>query len=292
MEKFATNSDSTIAFITVCKGRLSHIKETLPLIVAQCPDEIIFVDYSCPENSGDWVEEKFPNVQVIKIEGESGFCVAHGRNVGGNAAKSKFLCFIDADILIQPGFVDWIRTSAQENAFYRHENIDSPDFETWGTIIVSRGKFTLAEGYDETYRGWGGEDDDFMTRLILLNTLVSFYPNHFVSAIKHDDELRLSFHKQKNKLIQSYINSMYLNAKLQIMIMKGIKSQLPIEERQNLSTSILKTFESWESGKSMGLPSVVVNSKVVDKSNKNPLILSKNLRLILSLEKNVDYQKD
>lgn len=57
---------STIAFITTCKDRLQHLKETLPLLVADKPTEIVVVDYDCPANSGDWVEANYPDVKVVR----------------------------------------------------------------------------------------------------------------------------------------------------------------------------------------------------------------------------------
>jgi len=63
------------AFVTTCKGRLHHLQQTLPLIAAQAPDEIVVVDYGCPQNSGDWVEAHFPGVKVVRTTDDPGFCL-------------------------------------------------------------------------------------------------------------------------------------------------------------------------------------------------------------------------
>jgi hypothetical protein len=44
-----------VAFITTCKGGLHPIQETLPLIAAGSPAEIVVVDYGCPQGMGDWL---------------------------------------------------------------------------------------------------------------------------------------------------------------------------------------------------------------------------------------------
>jgi glycosyltransferase involved in cell wall biosynthesis len=91
----------SIAFVTTSKGRLNHIKETLPLMAAQNPDEIIVVDYGCPDGTGDWVEANFPVVKVVRIDDDPGFCVSRARNRGAAKSACDLICFIDADIKLR-----------------------------------------------------------------------------------------------------------------------------------------------------------------------------------------------
>ena len=46
--------------IVTCKGRLEHLKQTLPLLMAMPDSEVIVVDYDCPDRSGDWVRAEHP----------------------------------------------------------------------------------------------------------------------------------------------------------------------------------------------------------------------------------------
>ena len=205
-----------ISFVTVCKGRLSHIKETLPRLIQEFPNEIIFVDYSCPENSGDYVIKNFPSVKVLKITDDEFFCLPRARNLGAAQASSDYICFIDADINVQPGFVNWASKNVNLNSFYRHEKqVDGErDKETWGTFIVSRDNFNKIGGYDEAIRGWGGEDDDIYMRLKLAEVHEFAFPHNLVCAIKHDDSLRTTFHTVKSKDLQGLQNTVYLNLKI------------------------------------------------------------------------------
>ena len=70
-----------IAFVVTCKGRLHHLKETLPLIVKQEPDEIVVVDYGCPDGTAAWVAVNFPRVKIVQFDSPS-FNVSHARNLG------------------------------------------------------------------------------------------------------------------------------------------------------------------------------------------------------------------
>lgn len=219
----------TVSFVTVCKGRLSHIKETLPKLMQESPEEIIFVDYACPENSGDYVNKNFPGVKVIKVMDDDGFCLPRGRNIGAAQATSEFICFMDADINVRAGFVDWIRWSANLNSFYRHEKqLDGErDKETWGTFIVARNDFNLIGGFDEVFRGWGGEDDDIYMRLKMAEVQENEYPNNLVTAITHGDEFRTSFHQVKSKNLQTVLNLIYLDLK-KIMLRSSSSINRPI----------------------------------------------------------------
>lgn len=50
----------TVGFVTTCRGRLHHLQQTIPRIVAEQPDEIIVVDHDCPQGTGDWLEKNYP----------------------------------------------------------------------------------------------------------------------------------------------------------------------------------------------------------------------------------------
>ena len=239
----------SIAFVTVCKGRLSHIKKMLPLIVEQCPDEIVFVDYSCPEKSGDYVRESYPTVKVVSITDDDGFCVARGRNIGAQAVISEFICFIDADIMIQPGFVSWAKENITSSFFYRAHPVNRNP-ETWGTFIVSKAAFNSSSGFDELYRGWGGEDDDIYFRLRLANICENYYPNIFVDSISHEDSLRVTFHKIKSTRIQRILCDLYLQSKMFFLNLRrnshdDSPEDLDFELRTQIYSLIEKTIEDW-----------------------------------------------
>src|SRR6185369_6037579 len=98
-----------VGFVTTCKGRLHHIQRTLPLIVAQLPKEVVVVDYGCPQSVGDWVETHFPNVTVVRVGDDPGFCLSRARNIGARQTSAPWICFTDADALITSGWTDWMR---------------------------------------------------------------------------------------------------------------------------------------------------------------------------------------
>ena len=258
-------TETEISFVTTCKGRLHHIQETLPLIVEQSPGEVIVVDYGCPQKVGDWVAKHFPDVTVVRVDDDPGFCAARARNLGARAAKSPWLCFIDGDIKIAPGWVGWMRQQLDQRFFYRADFINGArDPETWGTAVCTRAAFKTIGGYDEAFRGWGGEDDDLYFRLESSGLAEAVYPQHFVSAISHDDQERVAFYSVKDRKIHYLINQFYNVAKRQIIAISGRKSPLSQDLRQSLMAKIVQALLDWESGKSTTMPSLTFTVKGKD----------------------------
>ena len=258
-----SRGDRNVAFVTVCKGRLHHIQETLPLIVAQHPDEVVVVDYGCPQNVGDWVEANFSSVKVVRVVDDPGFCVSRGRNLGALSTSSPSICFIDADVKIAPGFVDWIRANADARHFHRNGVVDEKrDLETYGTFVCPREAFEAVAGFDEVFRGWGGEDDDIFLRLVRTGIKEADYPSEFVEAISHDDQDRMKFHAQKDKYLQNMLNLFYIHGKLSAMdCMKMFqKGNLNLNVRKGIDQNVRSSIEKWAFNPSNPLPTVNIRT--------------------------------
>lgn len=250
------------AFVTTCKGRLHHLQQTLPLIVAEAPDEIVVVDYGCPHGSGDWVEANFPQVTVVRVADDPGFHLARARNAGAAACASSWICFIDADIRIRPGFLAWMRGNVRERRFYRQAPVDGKrDPEAYGTVVCPRRAFNAIEGYDELFTGWGGEDDDLYDRLLLAGLSMQHYPAEMVNPISHGDGERLAFHALKRKDLQHIINMFYRTAKLQVMAFRGIRTELPLPARRELQRMVESAVMQWGGDAGKPFPSVSLGLK-------------------------------
>lgn len=225
----------TIGFITTCKGRLQHLKRTLPRIVEQNPDEIIVVDFNCPDNSGRWVEDNFAKVKVIYIRDDAPFNVSIARNSGIAASRSDVLCMIDADILIEPKFVDWIKANAAQRTFFRPtRNVGAATAETWGTFICPRDLILEVGLYDDTFAGWGGEDDDIYYRLKLSGSLEKTFPSRFIHPITHGEEERLAWYREKDRRMHLLVNQTYIEAKRILLGFSWPKTELPREARKHI----------------------------------------------------------
>ncbi len=77
-------------------------------MVGQGANEVIVVDYSCPQGTGEFVREYFPAVRVVSVTGEEHFSNWKARNAGASIASSDVLVFVDADTLLAEGAIAWL----------------------------------------------------------------------------------------------------------------------------------------------------------------------------------------
>src|SRR5476649_2313793 len=124
----AIRDPSKICFVIPCKGRLAHLRESLPRVAAQAP--CIVVDYDCPENSGDWVNAHHPEVAVVRIRNEPGFNLARARNLGAAETRADWIVFLDADVVPSPHFAEAVSALLRDGLFLRPAPAGT---DTWGT---------------------------------------------------------------------------------------------------------------------------------------------------------------
>lgn len=177
-----------LSLITTCKNRLPHLKQTLPLMLRQPRAEVIVVDYGCEQGTAAWVKEHHPAAKLVQVSDDPEFCVARARNLGANEASHELLCFIDADTLLHVDLAEWLELNHKPNGYCLYP--DRAELELFGFLIVARKHFFQVSGYDEAFRGWGGEDMDLYDRLARAGLAWFAVPRESISAISHGDELR------------------------------------------------------------------------------------------------------
>lgn len=176
-----------ISTIITCKGRLDHLKVTLPIhVVTQMPgSEIVVVDYGCPDGTFNWVRRlNAPEVRCVRLKNCGHFFnPSHARNVGAMHAKHSFLAFSDADV--HPADKEWLQTGY--NAIAQPSiSIAVPEWRRGGAGIcfVRKDTFMQLRGFDEAMRGWGWEDIDFRKRASDVGN-IGTYSQHLIRILKH-----------------------------------------------------------------------------------------------------------
>ena len=191
-------------------GRLSFLKRTAHRLLAQPHIHYCLTDYSCPDKSGDWFESSFPEAiaqgraVVERVPGRTLFnkCVAH--NAGAARAKregAEFLCFIDADTIVERGFSEFVVRRMRDDRFLiaalRPDGTDMASMT--GLLVVSVARFEKVGGFDTNFRGWGGEDIELRLRLYMLGGIDPVdVPLDFVRPIPHANSLRTRFYDQNS----------------------------------------------------------------------------------------------
>lgn len=200
------------SIVVTCKGRLHHLRKTLPLMLDQSVPfdfEIVVVDYGCPQETYRWcLELDHHRLLVVRVQDNvEEFNRSRARNCGANRTNGQVLAFVDADIRLQK---DWLRTVvdpilADGRRFMTVSRLRH-GWDCGGTWAVSRNLFHEVRGYDEQLTGWGGEDSDIYARCC-----VPGYEAHFSSglirAIKHDVQDRVRYHARKLLFASAALNS-------------------------------------------------------------------------------------
>ena len=218
----------SFSIITTCKGRLDHLKQSLPTMLRQPGAEVIVVDYACPEKTAAYVEKHFPSAQVVRVEGEEGFSNWRARNRGAAVAKGDVLIFCDADTFLAEGALQVIADSVPEKSFGFFTRHSTAQFnrkglrlglnQLRGFQVVPAAAFRRLGGYDELLEGWGaGGDTDLEERLALFGLKgVKLGDGIIEDVLEHDNQARVTFHRNSIKF--SYAAGLfYRRAKMALL---------------------------------------------------------------------------
>jgi hypothetical protein len=214
-----------IALCTTCKGRLDHIKRTLPQNILDNADyenlTFVVLNYNSPDQLTSYLKEAFPNeissgrVVVYHYSGVGKFHMAHAKNLAhrlGVREQADILVNLDADNYTGPGFASYI---AREYAASDPAAEPMRDLLLWsewvrpeeqqvvgergivgargisGRIVVSSHSFLKVGGYDEAkYPHWGPDDLDFHIRVRRLGVETRKIERRYLSAIRHTEKMR------------------------------------------------------------------------------------------------------
>lgn len=94
---------------------MQYIEDCLASLEGE-PADVILVDNGSTDGSRELVEEKFPDVQIIALEQNQGFCRAV--NLGVEASETTYVILLNNDTRVENGFV-----RALERALERDERI-------------------------------------------------------------------------------------------------------------------------------------------------------------------------
>ena len=229
-----------ISAITTCKGRLQHLQQTLPSLMALPDCEVVVVDYDCPQGAGAWVQSTFPAAKVVRIKDRPHFKAAEARNRGVTAATAPWLFLVDADVAVAPTFIAAIAPLLRPGIFLQPKPLRH---ELYGTVVVASSDLAGIGGYDEAFEGWGGEDVDLVRRLEQSGRQAGTFPAQLVAAIRHGDELRGRYHSISNPRDNLVVNSLYRRAKADL---RTLGVELTEERRRGVYAEIRRAFLSPE----------------------------------------------
>lgn len=193
-----------ISFCTTCKGRLHHLKRTLPVNLernAAYPNsEFVILDYNSQDGLCDWIKDNFQDeidsgkLTYARNPEPVHFHMAHAKNMAHRLASGDILVNLDADNYLGQDFAFYINSVFSEfDSVFLH----SPKGHKrvvggcGGRIAVRRQDFMQAGGYDERFSGWSHDDKNFIQRLKAMGLSSHLIDISYLNRIRHKKNERL-----------------------------------------------------------------------------------------------------
>lgn len=183
-----------ITAVITCMGRREHLEMSLPLALSTF-NQVVVVDWSCPQNSGEYASEE--GASVIYQYGEHHFSCSKAKNLGASLVTSEYIAFVDADFLCMPELRSELkRLIAPDRMVLSARNADGSDIsDTAGFIVCPTAAFRRVGGFDERWIGWGGDDIQLRGKLFLEASLkVVRVSGMALGAIAHSNLERSAYH--------------------------------------------------------------------------------------------------
>ncbi len=188
---------STVSVVTLARGRPGHLRNVLIGLERQTQPPAEFIVAVMQDAPYDLPETSFPVRQILVPGAE--LPLATARNRGVAAASGETIVFLDVDCIPSPDLVaDYARGLSELDGLLMGEVLHLPEHATSGdwtcegfngiaekhsdrrgppktgieictdyrcfwslSFAMRRATFLAIGGFDERYRGYGGEDTDF-----------------------------------------------------------------------------------------------------------------------------------
>lgn len=230
-----------LTFVIPCKGRLSHLQQTLPRLLQAMQGltqlKCLVVDYDCPNASADWVAANHPQVGLVRLHESPQFHIGKARNAGAKKVSSSWICFLDCDVIVSyEALRAMVAVLDGKTMLLAPAHIS----DLAGFLVCPTESFHAVEGYDETFEGWGGEDRDLRMRLLRMACTPRFLADDLLVPISHQDLDRTAFYDVQDKFLSLRINSLYLQIKIDLAQQMGVL-QISAEHRAGIYQQVKKT---------------------------------------------------
>lgn len=227
-----TNTANLLTFVVVCKGRLAHLQQSLPPMLAQANTATVVVEVECPDGTAEWVAANHPQAQLVRHVENGGFNLSRARNAGLAAVTTPWMMFIDADIVIAADFMEKVAPQLVAGRYHRFDSAKGPSI--YGSNIVETLAARKIGGYDEAFEGWGGEDTDFYDRLDVSGVSSLQLGSSVINRIiNHPTEVRTRFYRERNIALSQTTNTLYRVLKRKVARLSPI-TQLDLPLRKTI----------------------------------------------------------
>lgn len=205
----------TISIMTVCMGRLHHLKHTLLQNMKDNQDyprlEFVVLDYNSPDGMQEWILENCAEeiasgyLRYYHFADAEFFRFSHSRNLAFRLSEGRIVCNVDADNYTGKDFAFYVAEHLHPGKVLTGCKIKpdgtldpTMDEGTVGRLAAYREAIHHAGGFDEEMESWGYEDMDLYERLRDLGYELDPVDRQYCDCIPHGDAERAQFVEDKN----------------------------------------------------------------------------------------------
>ena len=111
-----TIADPEVTIIVAPRERFSYTRESLESVYqnTQYPFKLIYVDGNSPSDIRRYLEEQAREKKFELIRTEYYLSPNHARNLGLGQVNSKYVVFLDNDVIVTPGWLKTLVNCAEE----------------------------------------------------------------------------------------------------------------------------------------------------------------------------------
>ncbi len=215
-------------------------------MLRQPGSEVVVVDYDCPDDTAGYVAANHAAARVVRSGPADGFNASRARNLGAAAARGETLVFVDADVALADGFIDFVSAQVGPEAFAKPPNPTMPsENSVQGTCVVHRSHFELVGGYDEVLVNYGGEDLELYERLATARVaVVHLPPDVFSRVIPHG-------HQDRERFLSGTVETGFMIGKVyrtakDMMIRLNGSFEVDLETRRRLYDEVTRLVRGME----------------------------------------------
>ncbi len=112
----SANLQPEVTIVVVPRERFSYTRESLTSIYehTEYPFQLIYIDGNSPTQTRQYLEEQAHEKGFQLIRTDYYLCPNHARNLGLRQVKSKYVVFIDNDVVVTPGWLKALVDCAED----------------------------------------------------------------------------------------------------------------------------------------------------------------------------------
>lgn len=219
-----------VTLVVPCKGRLHHLKRTLPSLLGQqgvAIHQVLVVDYGCPDRTSKYCLDRLAleqRLNCIETSDGHGFNLNRARNIGARTSSADLVAFLDADIIPSVDFLHdgvtafmesrklemvsycvALNTATGNGDFFLHKPWDGSANPVCVARMMTRELWLQMEGFDEGFQDWGYDDCDFRYRALREGVRERIVPARFC-FLNHAEDESVKFYDEKDKQVSAERN--------------------------------------------------------------------------------------